>query len=135
MNFTLPPLPYPTDALEPFLSKKTVEYHYGKHHAAYVENANKLVRDTPFKDNNDKNVLKIKEIVCSYCHISEDDLISNSRKPLLVYARNLCYYIIRKCSLKGANIYAHENTVNQGTFCKAGRGFCTCGAAPYLERL
>ena len=45
MNFTLPPLPYPTDALEPFLSKKTVEYHYGKHHAAYVENTNKLVEE------------------------------------------------------------------------------------------
>ena len=51
--------------------------------------------NTNFKDNNDKNVLKIKELVCSYCHISEEDLISNSRKPLLVYARNLCYYIIR----------------------------------------
>ena len=50
MTFTLPPLPYATDALEPFLSKKTVEYHYGKHHAAYIENTNKLVRDTHFKD-------------------------------------------------------------------------------------
>lgn len=50
MTFTLPPLPYATDALEPFLSKKTVEYHYGKHHAAYIENTNKLIRDTHFKD-------------------------------------------------------------------------------------
>ena len=50
MTFTLPPLPYATDALEPFLSKKTVEYHYGKHHAAYIENTNKLMRDTHFKD-------------------------------------------------------------------------------------
>lgn len=50
MTFTLPPLPYATDALEPFLSKKTVEYHYGKHHATYIENTNKLMRDTHFKD-------------------------------------------------------------------------------------
>ena len=50
MTFTLPPLPYATDALEPFLSKKTVEYHYGKHHATYIENTNKLIRDTHFKD-------------------------------------------------------------------------------------
>ena len=50
MIFTLPPLPYPTDALEPFLSKKTIEYHYGKHHASYIENTNKLIRDTHFKD-------------------------------------------------------------------------------------
>ena len=50
MTFTLPPLPYATDALEPFLSKKTLEYHYGKHHATYIENTNKLIRDTHFKD-------------------------------------------------------------------------------------
>lgn len=50
MIFTLPPLPYSTDALEPFLSKRTVEYHYGKHHATYIENTNKLIRDTHFKD-------------------------------------------------------------------------------------
>ncbi|MBR5784062.1 MAG: superoxide dismutase [Bacteroidales bacterium] len=52
MNFTLPPLPYATDALEPFLSKRTVEYHYGKHHAAYIENTNKYVRDTHFQNSN-----------------------------------------------------------------------------------
>jgi len=51
--------------------------------------------NSPFKDDNDKKVIKIKETVCSYCHISAEDLISSSRKPLLVYARNLCYYIIR----------------------------------------
>jgi chromosomal replication initiator protein len=48
-----------------------------------------------FKDNNDKNVIKIKEIVTSYFHIAESDLTSNSRKSSLVYARNLCFYIIR----------------------------------------
>ena len=50
MIFTLPSLPYSTDALEPFLSKRTVEYHYGKHHATYIENTNKLIGDTHFKD-------------------------------------------------------------------------------------
>ena len=50
MTFTLPPLPYPTDALEPFISKKTVEYHYGKHHAAYIENTNKLISNGHFKN-------------------------------------------------------------------------------------
>lgn len=42
----LPPLPYETDALEPYLSKKVLELHYGKHHKTYVENVNKLVKGT-----------------------------------------------------------------------------------------
>jgi Fe-Mn family superoxide dismutase len=42
----LPPLPYPDNALEPVLSAKTISFHYGKHHKAYVDNANKLVAGT-----------------------------------------------------------------------------------------
>lgn len=48
MTFTLPPLPYTLDALQPHLSQETLEYHYGKHHQAYVTNLNKLITDTPF---------------------------------------------------------------------------------------
>lgn len=43
MTFTLPPLPYALDALQPNISKETLEYHYGKHHQAYVDNLNKFV--------------------------------------------------------------------------------------------
>ncbi len=46
--FELPTLPYAMDALQPFISKETLEYHYGKHHLAYVNNLNKLVKDTEF---------------------------------------------------------------------------------------
>lgn len=44
---TLPPLPYAMDALSPFLSKETLEYHYGKHHQTYVTNLNNLIKNTP----------------------------------------------------------------------------------------
>ena len=50
MTFQLPKLPYSMDALEPHLSSETLEYHYGKHHAAYVTNLNKLVPGTEFAD-------------------------------------------------------------------------------------
>lgn len=43
MAFSLPPLPYDQKALTPYLSAETLEYHYGKHHNAYVVNLNKLV--------------------------------------------------------------------------------------------
>lgn len=46
MAFTQSPLPYAPDALEPHLSARTFEFHYGKHHAAYVTNLNKLTEGT-----------------------------------------------------------------------------------------
>jgi Fe-Mn family superoxide dismutase len=47
MPFTLPPLPYPPDALEPYIDKATMEIHHGKHHAAYVTNVNKALESHP----------------------------------------------------------------------------------------
>ena len=49
MEHTLPPLPYAMDALAPHLSKETLEYHYGKHHKAYVDNLNNLQKGTEFE--------------------------------------------------------------------------------------
>ena len=46
MAFELPPLPYAMDALAPHISKETLEYHYGKHHQAYVNNLNKAIEGT-----------------------------------------------------------------------------------------
>lgn len=46
MVHTLPQLPYALDALAPHFSKETMEYHYGKHHQAYVTNLNNLIKDT-----------------------------------------------------------------------------------------
>ena len=45
--FTLPPLPYPSDALEPHIDKMTMEIHHGKHHNAYVTNLNKALESAP----------------------------------------------------------------------------------------
>ena len=50
MIFTLPPLPYAMDALEPFMSQQTLEYHYGKHLQTYVDNLNRLTEGTPYSD-------------------------------------------------------------------------------------
>jgi Fe-Mn family superoxide dismutase len=49
MTFTLPDLPYSHDALQPFMSKETLEYHHDKHHLAYVNNLNNLIKGTPWE--------------------------------------------------------------------------------------
>lgn len=60
----LPPLPYAMTALEPHISKETLEYHYGKHHKAYVDNLNKLTPGTEFE------------------HLSLEEIIKKSTGPI-----------------------------------------------------
>lgn len=50
MQHELPKLPYELDALQPYISKETLEYHYGKHHQAYVTNLNNLIPGTEFEN-------------------------------------------------------------------------------------
>lgn len=50
MSFTLPALPYAKEALEPFISARTLDFHHGKHHQAYVNNVNSLIVGTPFEN-------------------------------------------------------------------------------------
>lgn len=49
MTHELPTLPYAQDALQPYISPETLEYHYGKHHQAYVTNLNNLIKGTEFE--------------------------------------------------------------------------------------
>lgn len=58
MAFTLPPLPYAIDALAPTISQETLEYHYGKHHQAYVTNLNNLVAGTEFESASLEEIIK-----------------------------------------------------------------------------
>ncbi|WP_419419857.1 superoxide dismutase [Legionella sp. D16C41] len=58
MAFTLPALPYAMDALTPHISKETLEYHYGKHHNAYVTNLNKLITNTEFENQSLEDIIK-----------------------------------------------------------------------------
>ena len=58
MAFTLPALPYARDALAPHISENTLNFHYGKHHQAYVDNLNKLVAGTPLENASLEEVVK-----------------------------------------------------------------------------
>src|SRR5688500_13465333 len=56
-TFTLPPLPYELDALQPILSSETLEFHHGKHHKAYVDKLNLLVSSTEFASLNLEEII------------------------------------------------------------------------------
>jgi Fe-Mn family superoxide dismutase len=58
MEHTLPPLPYEMDALQPHISKETLEFHYGKHHQAYVTNLNNLIKGTEFENASLEDIIK-----------------------------------------------------------------------------
>ncbi|WP_158992313.1 superoxide dismutase [Mucilaginibacter sp. L196] len=57
MAFTLPALPYATDALEPHIDKATMEIHHGKHHQAYVTNLNKALEGKPEADSSIEDII------------------------------------------------------------------------------
>ena len=58
MAFTLPPLPYDYEALVPYMSKETLEFHHDKHHNAYVEMGNKLAAEAGLGDASVEEVVK-----------------------------------------------------------------------------
>jgi Fe-Mn family superoxide dismutase len=58
MTFTLPDLPYAHDALQPYMSKETLEYHHDKHHQAYVTNGNNLLKGTEFEGKSLEDIVK-----------------------------------------------------------------------------
>ena len=58
MAVTLPELPFPKNSLEPYISEKTLEFHHGKHHNAYVVNCNKLIEGTELQNESLENIIK-----------------------------------------------------------------------------
>jgi len=71
-SIVLPPLPYAENALEPVLTAKTLSFHYGKHHKAYVDNLNKLIAGT------DYSALSLEEIIKGTVGRSERAAIFNN---------------------------------------------------------
>lgn len=58
MEHSLPQLPYAVDALAPHISKETFEFHYGKHHQAYVTNLNNLIKGTEFENSSLEDIVR-----------------------------------------------------------------------------
>ncbi len=61
MNFTLPQLPFSVDALEPVISRRTIDFHYCKHHQAYVNNLNKLTEGSEWSKRSLEDLIRLTE--------------------------------------------------------------------------
>lgn len=69
----LPDLPFPADALEPHISKRTMEFHHGKHHATYVKTANDLVKGVPYQKMSPEDVMR-----ASFANPAERAIFNNT---------------------------------------------------------
>ena len=69
MAFTVPPLPYAFDALEPYIDKQTMEIHHDKHHGAYVTNLNKALESAPDLQNK-----TVEELLANNCAIVPENI-------------------------------------------------------------
>jgi Fe-Mn family superoxide dismutase len=74
MPFTLPPLPYPFDALETYIDKMTMEIHHGKHHGAYVTNLNKALESAP-----ELASKSIEELLANNCAVVPENIRTAAR--------------------------------------------------------
>ena len=59
MKHLLPELPYTLEALEPAMSRETLEFHYGKHLQTYIDNLNRLIQGTPFESSSLEDIISI----------------------------------------------------------------------------
>jgi Fe-Mn family superoxide dismutase len=90
--FTLPTLAYDQNALEPYMSAKTLEFHYGKHHQAYIDNLNKLVQGTALAE------LSLEEIIVQTANKPEQIAIFNNAAQ--AYNHQIFWQCLRPAATK-----------------------------------
>src|SRR3712207_5143512 len=88
-SFTLPPLPYPHDALEPHMGRETLELHHGKHHQTYITNLNNLIGDKPEYEG--KSLEDI--VTSSYSDSAKQGIFNNAGQA---WNHNLFWRIMKK---------------------------------------
>ncbi len=97
MPFQLPPLPYPSDALEPAIDKQTMEIHHGKHHAGYVNNLNKALEGAP-----ELQSKSLEELLANQCQIVPDKIRTAVRNNAGGHANHSLFWQIMGPKAGGA---------------------------------
>jgi Fe-Mn family superoxide dismutase len=97
MPFQLPPLPYPSDALEPAIDKQTMEIHHGKHHAGYVNNLNKALESAPELQNK-----SLEQLLANQCEIVPEKIRTAVRNNAGGHANHSMFWQIMGPKAGGA---------------------------------
>ena len=107
MAFTLPPLPYAPDALEPYIDKMTMEIHHGKHHNAYVTNLNKALESAP-----DLASKTLPELLANNCAIVPENIRTAVRNNGGGHVNHSMFWTIMGPGGGGAPSGALANAIN-----------------------
>src|SRR5919109_4526281 len=99
MPFSLPPLPYAFDALEPHIDKMTMEIHHGKHHGTYVTNLNKALESAPDLQNK-----SIEELLANNCAAVPENIRTAVRNNGGGHINHSMFWQIMKPSGGGAPV-------------------------------
>jgi superoxide dismutase, Fe-Mn family len=110
MPFTLPPLPYAPDALEPHIDKMTMEIHHGKHHGAYVTNLNKALESAPALAGK-----TVEELLANNCAIVPENIRTAVRNNGGGHINHSMFWQIMKPNGGGAPV-GHVAQAITGTF-------------------
>ncbi len=110
MPFTLPALPYASDALEPHIDKQTMEIHHGKHHAAYVTNLNKALETHP-----DLQSKSLEELLANHLAIVPEGIKTAVRNNGGGHANHSLFWTLLSAKGGGAPQGEIANVIN-GTF-------------------
>lgn len=124
MAYELPDLPYDYNALEPYMSARTLEFHHDKHHAKYVNNFNEMTQDSPMADKSIEDVIK-----ATYEDSSSTGLFNNAAQAW----NHTFYWNCMKPSGGGSPTGALADKINAdfGSFDKFKEEFKTAGSTQF----
>jgi len=128
MPFTLPALPYATDALEPYIDKMTMEIHHGKHHQAYITNVNKALESAP-----ELAGKTVEELLANNCAIVPDAIKTAVRNNGGGHANHSLFWTIMGPGAGGAPVgnLAAAITGTFGSFDAFKEKFAAAGATRF----
>ncbi len=128
MPFTLPALPYAPDALEPHIDKMTMEIHHGKHHQAYITNANKALEAHP-----ELAGKTVEELLANHCAIVPEGIKTAIRNNGGGHANHSLFWTILGPHAGGAPVGNLASAINAafGSFDAFKEKFAAAGATRF----
>ena len=124
MKYTQPELPYANNALEPAISSRTIDFHYGKHEKAYIDNLNNLIEGTEFADLPLEEIIRDSKGPCSITHRRHGIIFFISFHSHLTAGVNLMENSVRQSTATSGRLkILKKNLLMPGSNCLALAGY------------